>query len=112
MKLCKYYTKRVGTLQALISCLYTMHDEEFCTGGLLHIITDDGNLRDSDIKWCLEECIKHPEREDAVLGKFICNELLQLSMEQRRLVYNPSWTYEWHCDKHERCDRCPICMED
>ena len=85
-----------------------MHDHEFCTGGLLHIVTDDGNLEDHHIKWCLDECDKFPEREDSVIGKLICNELLKLPMEQRILVHEPRWVIESYCPGQDHCDECPI----
>lgn len=108
MKQCKYYTKRIETIKAYISCLYDMHDGEFCTGGLLHIVTDDGNLEDHHIKHCLNGCNNHPESEEAEIGKLICNELLKLSMEQRRLVYEPDWVVDAFCEGRDHCDECPI----
>lgn len=108
MKQCKYYTKRIETIRAYISCLYGLDDGNCCTGGLLHIVTDDGNLEDHHIKWCLDECSKHPECEESEIGKLICNELLKLPMEQRRLVYEPDWAVDAFCKGHDSCDECPI----
>lgn len=110
MKECKHYIKRVDTIRSYIGCLYILDDGNCCTGGLLHIVTDDGNLEDHHIKWCLEECNKHPECEEAELGKLICNELLKLSMEQRRLVYEVRGIM--YCRGHDRCDECPIHNEE
>ena len=112
MKQCKYYNKHLETIRAYISCLYGLDDGNCCTGGLLHIVTDDGNLEDHHIKWCLEECNNHPECEESEIGKLICNELLKLSMEQRRLVYEPDWVVDINCPGHDRCDECPIHNED
>ena len=108
MKYCKYYIKRIDTIKAYISCLYDMHDGEFCTGGNLHIVTDDGNLEDHHIKWCLDRCENSPDREDSEIGKLICTELLKLSMEQRRLVYEPEWVVDAFCKLGTSCDECPI----
>lgn len=109
MKNCKYYTKRVDTIRSYIGCLYRLDDGNCCTGGLLHIVTDDGNLEDHHIEWCLEECNKHPEREESEIGKLICKELLKLSMEQRRLTYAPDWSFV--CRGWDHCDKCFICDE-
>ena len=110
MDQCKYYTKRLDTIREYISCLYKL--EDCCTGGLLHIVTDDGNLENNDIKWCLDECRNHPECEESEIGKLICNELLKLSMEQRRLVYEPEWVIDAFCNGHDCCDTCPIHNEN
>lgn len=107
-KTCKYYTKHIETIRAYISCLYGLDDGNCCTGGLLHIVTDDGNLEDDHIKWCLNECNNHPEKEESEIGKLICNELLKLPMEQRRLVYESGWVVEAFCKGHDHCDECPI----
>ena len=104
---CKHYTKHLDTIRAYISCLYAMHNGEFCTGGLLHIVTDDGNLEDHHIQWCLDKCEKHPEREDSEIGKLICKELLKLPMEQRKLIYFPDWLREPYCNPNN-CEDCPI----
>lgn len=110
MKRCKYYIKRLDTVRAYIRCLYTMHNGEYCTGGLLHIVTDDGNIEDHHIKWCLDECSKHPEREDSEIGKLICKELLKLSMEQRRLIFESDYLIDrTYCKGWTHCDDCPIC---
>lgn len=110
MDQCKYYTKHLDTIREYISCLYKL--EDCCTGGLLHIVTDDGNLENNDIKWCLDECRNHPECEESEIGKLICNELLKLSMEQRRLVYKPEWVIDAFCKGHDCCDACPIHNEN
>lgn len=107
MKTCKYYIKHLDTIKAYINCLYAL--DGCLTGGLLHIVTDDGNLEDSDIQWCLDNCTAHPEREDAGIGKLICEELLKLPMEQRRLVCETESVVEAFCKGSDRCDRCPIC---
>lgn len=106
MKTCKYYDKHLETIREYISCLYNL--EDCCTGGLLHIVTDDGNLEDHYIKWSLEQCEDHPECEEAEIGKLICRELLKLPMAQRRLVYEPDWAIDAFCNGPDHCDHCPI----
>lgn len=108
MNPCKYYTKRIDTIRAYISCLYGLDDGNCCTGGLLHVVVNDFNWEDRYIKFCLEECNRHPEKEEAELGKLICNELLKLSLEQRRLVPESEWTVKTFCQGHDNCHNCPI----
>lgn len=108
MKTCKHYNKHLETIREYISCLYKLDDGNCCTGGLLHIVTDDGNLEDHHIKWCLEECNKHPEREESEIGKLICAELLKLPMEQRLLVYLNDWQVDILCRGYDNCDKCAI----
>lgn len=106
---CRYHTKRIDTIRSYINCLYSLDDGNCCTGGLLHIVVEDGNLEDHHIEWCLKECEEHPEREESEIGKLICKELLKLSMEQRRLVYNLNYIMVYWCEQyHNCCDRCPI----
>lgn len=53
-------------------------------GGLLHIVTEDGNLEDGHIQFCLEECEKYGD----LRGLFIARSLLAMSMEEREEVYS------------------------
>ena len=69
-------------------------------------MTDDGNLEDHDIEWCLNECNSHPEREESAIGKLICEELLKLPMEQRKLVYAPDWQIVSFCGGINACANC------
>lgn len=105
MENCKHYTKHLDTINAYIGCLYRIEGCE--CGGLLHVMIDDDNIEDHFIKWTLDECNKHPEREEAEIGKLICNEYLKLSMEQRRLL-----AYDWlpyrGCSCDGRCENCYI----
>jgi hypothetical protein len=79
---------------------------------MLHIVLDDGNLEDWHIEWCLEQCNEHPEREESGIGKLICEELLKLPMEQRKLVYSHDWMIEIYCTGHDSCDNCWVENDD
>lgn len=80
-KLCKYYNPHMNTIAAYVRCLY---DLEGCiAGGMLHILLDDDNIDDHHILYCLEQCIKHPEKEESQIGKLICEEYLKLSFSER-----------------------------
>ena len=50
------------------------------TGGNLHIILDDENIKDSHIKSCIDKAESEGDNEGVKLGKL----LLQASMTQRR----------------------------
>ena len=106
MNICKYYNMHLDTIRAYISCLYNLPG--CCTGGLLHITLDDGNLEDSHIQWCLEQCETHSENEESEIGKLICKELLKIPMTQRRLVYQHDWKTESECWGHDHCAQCWI----
>ena len=102
---CKYFNEHLYTIKSYISCLYSIDP----VGGLLHIVTDDDNVEDYHIKWCLDECYKHPEREEAEIGKLLCTELLKLPIEQRRLVVQLWWRPTTiYCDKNHNCNNCYI----
>lgn len=101
---CKYWNENIERVKLLVEVLYDDLGE--CTGGLLHIVLDDGNLEDEHILWCMANCNsrENSDRHDRFLCERIGNELLNLNMEERRLVYQSSCA--WNC-KGE-CDSCPI----
>ena len=106
MKCCRLYNKHLDTIREYISCLY--HLDGCCTGGLLHIVLDDGNLNDNDIQWCLEQCEANPLNEESEIGKLICKELLKLPINQRRLVNGYNWRIEMYCRGPNTCRDCWI----
>lgn len=53
-------------------------------GGSLHAIFDDGNIRDSDIKWCIEYATKEGDKAGTELGQI----LLRMSKTQRNKLAN------------------------
>ena len=108
MKKCKYYNKHLITINELISCLYNL--EECECGGILHIVTDNDNLDDGSIKYCIEECYKeeNKDREEIELAKLICNELLKLSIQERSLLRTRLTTKEFECCFDCRCEDCCI----
>lgn len=106
MKHCRHYNKHLDTIREYISCLY--HLDGCGTGGLLHIVLDDGNLEDNHIQWCLEQCEANPDQEEAEIGKLICKELLKLPMQQRRLVYEHDYKIVLRCLGPSGCKECWI----
>lgn len=73
----------------LISKLY----ETEPTGGDIHVVTDDGNLRNSDLEWC-ESYIKERKVENTEIGRLelsILKLLSILSEEDREKLYAFVW---------------------
>jgi hypothetical protein len=52
-------------------------------GGNLHIVLDDGNVRDSDIEFCIERAQEKGDKFGEAIGRV----LLRMSKTQRRKVY-------------------------
>ena len=50
-------------------------------GGALHIVLDDGNTEDDNIKWCIENMHDYPEEEQQLY--FRCADLLLLIKNPR-----------------------------
>ena len=105
MEKCKYYDKHLDTIREYIGCLYNI--EGCCSGGMIHILTDDDNFDDDDISYCLKECLKHPDREEAAIGKLICEEYLKLPMQKRRLLCS-TYIGHWSCFNKGQCEDCFI----
>ena len=64
----------------------------------MHIVTDDENIRDSDINFCLRQCRDNPDYVDAPISKTLGEEMLKLTMPQRRLLLLPwAWGKNWRC---------------
>lgn len=105
---CRYWSEDVERVNLLVDILYNDLGEG--SGGLLHIVLDDGNLEDHHILWCKEECNKREnwDRHDRLLCKRIANEMLGLTMKQRNLVYYNDMGFK--CDRN--CEECPIYQEE
>lgn len=56
-------------------------------GGNLHIVTDDGNLDDDCIKFCIRRCVNKKDK----LGEKIGNELLNTPLIERAYIYTEFW---------------------
>ena len=73
--------------------LYSIPDCE--TGGPLHIVLDDNNVRDNDILWCIEECFKNDKWSDDVKALVceITGLLFLTPLDKRNEIINESWDY-------------------
>ena len=67
---------------------------ELCpTGGPAHVVTDDGNVGDDSIRWCLANLRDHWQEE---LGCYTAQALLimmllHLTEDQRATIYDGYW---------------------
>ena len=106
---CKYYKPHMNTIRELISCLYQL--EGCCCGGLAHIVTDDNNIEDHFLKWVLEQCDEeeNKDRTERGLVKLICEELLQLSIQERVYLFS-HYYHTVMCGK--KCCKCHIAKGD
>ena len=65
----KQKSEKIARLRVLVKAIY--ETPEGGCGCCLHICLDDGNLRNSDMEWCLENSVKHG----------ICKEVAELLLE-------------------------------
>ena len=99
---CRYFKPEWTALKKLCETLYEFPD---CgAGGPLHILLDDDNLRDDDIMFCLEQCLKTIEKPGSVLGVHICHEYLKMPMRERML-----FDWYWCGSKLSCCGDCSEC---
>ena len=105
---CMYWTKEVGEVCKLVKTLYEDMGEG--AGGMLHIVLDDGNLDDDDLQWCIEYCNReeNTDRHDKGICLEIAHRMLNLSKEQRTLIY-----YQWDSEFcSDNCEECVITSEE
>lgn len=108
-KLCEYYTDGMG--QLIDKCRELYEQDGWSSGGYLHILLDDCNYEDDDIKYCIEECKTNHNDPASALGIDICNELLSMGMNNRS-VFFWLWTgWDGQCMKSS-CDGCEYIRED
>lgn len=79
---------RLDNLNSLRDIFYEMPG---CScGGALHILLDDGNIRDTDIVFCYKELHKEKYSSQRAVGLAILHELIMLSEAHRKQW----WGYE------------------
>jgi len=72
-------------------------DVDTTCGGSLHIVLDDGNIEDADVRFCVEEAIKLNDRAGELLGRI----LLRMSRTQRLKVANTHDGYALTLDERD-----------
>ena len=77
-------------MQIIVDMIHTLYDLPDCScGGCCHIVTDDDNIEDDNLKFVINYC-KEPEQADCVdkeLSSMICELMLQLTYEQRVCLF-------------------------
>ena len=63
----------------LVRAIYAQH----CAGCCLHILTDDGNVEDSDVAYCLQQA-RESKHADCIRAAEL---LMQMTHTQRRKIY-------------------------
>jgi hypothetical protein len=58
-------------------------------GGHLHLVTDDGNLEDDDIRFCIEQAGDNND----LLAMSIGYLLLSLPYKERERIWNELWVF-------------------
>lgn len=74
-ELFKSVSKRTEQLKKDLKDLIEAIYEISCVGGALHIVLDDGNLKDKDIQWCIDNSIK---KCDNIVERVLCLECAKL----------------------------------
>ena len=80
------WSYQIEIIKHLIEVLYSIPSG--CVGGCCHIVTDDDNIEDDDLKWVINYCeTDGKNKPDAKLSKIICEYLLELDYEQRVVLF-------------------------
>lgn len=81
--------KEIQTMFYIEQCIKTLYKFE-CSGGCCHIVTDDYNITDEDLKWVIDFCQKeeNSDRPDRFLSKCICEQLLTLKIDYRIILFD------------------------
>ena len=86
-----------AALRSLSDLEDVLYEREPC-GGPLHIITDDGNVRDSDLVFCFRWLHEEPTHTITAVVALEILKLLALMTEPQRLVW-------WHTVASRPADR-------
>lgn len=71
---------KVPMVRVLIEAYYTKPGND--SGGCCHVVLEDDNLDDPNLRFCLEYCLKKGDEE----GAHIMRLMTQMSRSQRRRV--------------------------
>lgn len=81
----KYWNPKFEVIGRLIEILYDL--PECSCGGCCHIVTDDNNIRDSDLEFVIEYCDQNKDRIDSEISRLIALLLLDFTIEQRVILF-------------------------
>ena len=104
---CKYFKPQMDELLSYCKRLYKLPG---CgAGGCLHILLDDDNYSDSDLKWCMKYCEENAEGEERELAMKILNMYSAMNLTERTV-------FDWYlngnnleCSDHTKCETCDLC---
>lgn len=89
----KYYHPKFIILSKLIHLLY---DLPGCNcGGCCHIVVDENNIRDDDLKCVIKYCDENKDKIDSDISKLIATIMLELSFVQRVILFYIMEEYDW-----------------
>lgn len=81
----KYYHPKFKIVADMIHTLYNL--DGCACGGNCHIVTDDNNIRNSDLEFVIKYCDENKDSIDCELSRTICEILLQMTIEQRIILF-------------------------
>lgn len=84
--------------QVISKLIHLLYDLDGCgAGGCCHIVTDDENLYDDDLKFVIEYCQREDNANciDKEISTLICTLLLDLSFAQRVILFEVLIMYEY-----------------
>lgn len=88
---------------------HTVLYERHGTGCCLHVVTDDGNIADSDVNFCIEDA----RRVGHTFCRILAQEIARLSVAERVLFWrngDEEVCYECGHDRSEHCHCGSACM--
>lgn len=82
--------EEIVNMNITLACINHLYHYISGAGGSCHVVTDDDNIEDDDLKWCIDYCDSEDAKEsyDRHLCKFICEQLLRLKREYRIILLN------------------------
>ena len=81
----KYYHPKFPVAARMIKILYDLNG--CACGGCCHIVTDDNNIRNSDLESVIKYCNETKDAIDSELSRTICEIMLQMTIEQRMILF-------------------------
>lgn len=101
---------RKPTVHEVLPIVEQYYAQGHSAGGCLHIVLDDGNVRDDDVRFCLDRSFEHvggdgfkPDRD----GAWLCHVLLRMSKTQRTRLYfeHGPIAADWGYSVTDACER-------
>lgn len=92
MKTYKYKYLEKPFYKETIKIIKEIYELSNTSGGSLHIVLGDGNFRDCDIQWCIDNSIKECNNlKEKELCLKCAKNLLKLTLARRHIVTYMAW---------------------